>query len=201
MGRPALLRQGWEGARAAPPAAHPVQLAPPHPPGLPKRALVHACTLLGAPSPPPRPHKRRRAGGEWGLCPGGGGWCGGTMWALCLRPQAKGWGREGGRPPPRLPPAPRQAASAPGPRAGSGCQPHLPSSPSCPHPGHRPSSSAVSARRRRPPEGGWAARQPPVPGCPRRESPQPTRSAPLRPGPGLTCRVRWLSSAGSAGAS
>lgn len=106
------------------------------------------------------------------------------MWALCLLPRAKGWGGVSGhwagghRPashsllhrPPLLQPPPR-APRSPAP-------PQL-SSLSCPHPRHRPSSSAVSsAQRCCPPEGGGAATQPLIPGRLRRESP---RSAPQLP--------------------
>lgn len=104
-----------------------------------------------------------------GLCSRGGGVAGGTMWALCLGPRAKIWGAGGRgtgrgahrappRPAPPRPPALRPPPGAPGP-AGR------PDNPSCPHPGHRPASSAVSGRRggALPREDG-PPRKPPVPG-------------------------------------
>lgn len=105
-----------------------------------------------------------------GLCPGAG-WGGvGAQCGLCasaLRLRAVGGDSRhpaGGATPPRLPQAPAPAASAPAPRREPRPQPHLPSSLSCPHAGHRPSSSAVSgAQRWCPPEGGWATAQPLVP--------------------------------------
>ncbi|XP_032323741.1 translation initiation factor IF-2-like [Camelus ferus] len=123
------------------------------------------------------------------------------MWALCLCPQAKGEeetaGTELGATPPRLPRAPPQAASDPAPRAAPGGQPHLPSSLSCPHPGHRPSSSAVSAPR----SGALLGRMGhdaasssgmPVAGEPRPDPASPVRRASLSR-PGLTCLVAQLS--------
>lgn len=154
---------------------------------------THACPL-----PCPGPRERSRAGGEWGSVPGGRSAVGGTMWALCLCPRAKRWGpprpaSHGLRHPHlcRSPPPPRPAA--PGPR----CRPRLPGSLSCPHSGHRPSSSAVSGGR-----GGVVPRE----DGPRRLrawSPQPLPAAPapcapLHPGPGPTCLEARLGSAAAA---
>lgn len=125
------------------------------------------------------------------------------MWALCLGPQAKG--REGdrgtdlGATPPRLPQPPPPAAFASAPRPAPCGQPSLPNGLSCPHPGHRPTSSAVSGPQRwRPPEAGGAATQPLVAERLRTDSPQPTPKRPRTARlsiPAPVIRAWWLGSA------
>lgn len=94
---------------------------------------------------PQRPGPTRGRAGERGSVLAGLSWRGGTMWALCWEETP---GTELGAAPPRpVPPctAPPHPASRPAPRPAPRHQPHPAGSLSCPHPGHRPSSSAVSA--------------------------------------------------------
>ena len=135
---------------------------------------------------PQRPGPTRgRAGGERGSVLEGLGWRGGTMWALCWEETA---GNEVGAAPPRpVPPltAPPHPASRQAPRPAPRRQPHPAGGLSCPHPGHRPSSSAVSARgdgilpREEGPRRSLWFRAAPTPSrssCPPRASPSRPRS-------------------------
>lgn len=154
----------------------------------------------------PGPQERWRAGGEWGSVPAGPGGAG-ARYGLCASALGLSAGEEtagtgvGGHPAPPTPSPPHRSStrtSAPVPPPGTPLSPRLPSSLSCPHSGHRPSSSAVlGAQRWCPPQGAWAATQPLVPGRLRPQRPQPrpaapARRTPLHPPPGPTCLVAQL---------